>query len=151
LCCRLATLIPNQSKIQSMMHVSLWVFIVTQLHRINLIDEAQKDPNARIYIHCTMGISRSSSVTIAIMMWLKKWTLAESLYYVAGRRHYIRPNKGFMNQLGKWEMKLYGVQQPSLQSNLLQDVMINPRFVTLCRYLNCLQLFSRALIMWTMK
>ncbi len=69
-----------------------------------------------------MGISRSSSIAIALMMWLKKWTLAESIYYVTGRRHYIRPNKGFIKQLGAWEKKLYNTAEPSLNSNKLSDV-----------------------------
>ena len=69
-----------------------------------------------------MGISRSSSITIAIMMWLKKWSLAETLYYVSGRRHYIRPNKGFMSQLGQWEMSLFNKELPTLQSNKLSEV-----------------------------
>jgi hypothetical protein len=74
-----------------------------------------------------MGISRSSSITIATMMWLKKWTLAESLYYVAGRRPYVRPNTGFMNQLGQWEMKLYGVYEPSISSNKLSEVIFSSK------------------------
>eukprot|EP00484_Ammonia_sp_Unknown_P001070 CAMPEP_0197022862 /NCGR_PEP_ID=MMETSP1384-20130603/3660_1 /TAXON_ID=29189 /ORGANISM="Ammonia sp." /LENGTH=452 /DNA_ID=CAMNT_0042450973 /DNA_START=21 /DNA_END=1379 /DNA_ORIENTATION=+ len=53
----------------------------------------------RILIHCHAGISRSSSITIAYLMFSWKLTMFDAIAHVQSKRYIIQPNQGFKNQL----------------------------------------------------
>lgn len=73
----------------------------------NFIDMAKKtDPNAKIMVHCQMGISRSASLVIAYIMHLTGASLKDIYYHVKARRYIVQPNKGFWQQLGFVEREL---------------------------------------------
>ena len=57
----------------------------------------------KIYIHCLFGISRSSTIVIAYLMWKAHSSLQEAYNFVKKRRSIIQPNKGFIFQLKKFE------------------------------------------------
>ena len=59
-----------------------------------------------VLIHCAAGISRSSAVTIAFMMYYYTMTLEEAFHYVKERHQSTCPNKGFFAELLKFELKL---------------------------------------------
>eukprot|EP00055_Hartaetosiga_balthica_P012055 m.57121 g.57121 ORF g.57121 m.57121 type:complete len:516 (+) comp7821_c0_seq4:35-1582(+) len=69
----------------------------------NFIGKAIDDPRARILIHCTMGISRSTTCLTAYFIKECKWTLKAALDHIKDKRQGIRPNHGFLEQLLKWE------------------------------------------------
>jgi protein-tyrosine phosphatase len=52
-----------------------------------------------LLIYCEMGISRSSSIVIAYLIYKHRWTIDKALHYVQARRPIIWPNKNFMHQL----------------------------------------------------
>jgi len=60
----------------------------------------------RLFVHCEMGISRSSTICIAYLMKKRKMTLYDAYFYVLDKRSIIRPNSGFLLQLEKYEMSL---------------------------------------------
>lgn len=67
----------------------------------------------KIYVHCHMGISRSSSIVIAYIMQYgvclddeKKFTFYSALEYVGNKRHIICPNLGFNLALQQYEKDL---------------------------------------------
>lgn len=60
----------------------------------------------KVYIHCTMGLSRSATVAIAFLRANGNFkSLQESYDYVKQKRHWINPNLGFKEQLSKFFME----------------------------------------------
>lgn len=54
-----------------------------------------------VYVHCTVGISRSATVIIYYIMKSRRWSLTEAYKYVKDRRRNIKPNSHFMFLLMK--------------------------------------------------
>ncbi|XP_076358322.1 dual specificity protein phosphatase 3-like [Tachypleus tridentatus] len=71
---------------------------------VNFIDCALKN-GGKVLVHCLMGVSRSSTITIAYLMMRKGMTAEESLRTVRNIRD-VRPNVGFLHQLVELETKL---------------------------------------------
>lgn len=76
----------------------------------NFINDARKSGQA-VFVHCKMGISRSSSTVIAYAMKQYHWPLDVALAYVKERRSIIKPNEGFMKQLQTYSGILSASQQ----------------------------------------
>ena len=68
---------------------------------IEFIESANKT-----YVHCMCGISRSSTIVIAYLMWKAHATYNEAYFFVKNRRRYISPNEGFVQQLKIFEKLL---------------------------------------------
>lgn len=71
-----------------------------------IIDDALTE-GENVYIHCKMGISRSSSVVIAYLMEYEEMSFKGALEYVKKYRSIINPNKGFREILKKRELEYY--------------------------------------------
>ena len=69
-------------------------------------DNDNNSSSSVVFVHCVAGISRSSSMIIAFLMFKNKWTFDESFKYVSNKRPMISPNKGFITYLKQWENKL---------------------------------------------
>lgn len=83
--------------------------LTSAYNRVNkFITEAKKEDNARVLIHCNVGISRSSTVTIAYLMQAEHWTLKDAHDFLKTRRPAVRPNRGFLKQLSQYEESLFG-------------------------------------------
>ena len=52
------------------------------------------------------GISRSSTIVIAYLMWKTQATYNEAYFFVKNRRKFIPPNDGFVQQLKIFEKLL---------------------------------------------
>lgn len=61
---------------------------------------------SRVFVHCNMGISRSSTVIIWILMNHKKLSLREALSHTKACRSVCQPNYTFMKQLTARELAL---------------------------------------------
>jgi hypothetical protein len=59
-----------------------------------------------VLVHCVKGISRSTTVAIAYMMWAEQWSLAQAFQHVKSCRPIINPNAGFFFQLNDWSIQL---------------------------------------------
>lgn len=76
------------------------------------IDEALKFISTRrssgkpVLITSDKGISRSAGVCIAYVMSYYSWSLKEAWKHVQGCKHNIRPNRGIVEDLAKFEEKL---------------------------------------------
>lgn len=68
---------------------------------IEFIESANKT-----YVHCMCGISRSSTIVIAYLMWKTQATYNEAYFFVKNRRKFIAPNDGFVQQLKIFEKLL---------------------------------------------
>jgi len=83
------------------------------------IEEARKNTK-NILVHCIQGMSRSASFVIAYLMSKQNMTLRQAYDHVFSKRSIIRPNQGFMNQLIKFEEKIYGT------TTMTEDEIFSP-------------------------
>ena len=61
---------------------------------INFIEGKEK-----VLVHCAAGVSRSSTIVIAYIMWKNKKNLIDAINFVKSKRPEIFPNSGFIDQL----------------------------------------------------
>nr|KAJ3419480.1 hypothetical protein HK105_006898 [Polyrhizophydium stewartii] len=71
------------------------------------IDDAFKEPNARVLVHCQAGVSRSATLVMGYLMHSCKWPLDRTWKHVVERRKIVVPNLGFANQLVEYHNKLF--------------------------------------------
>lgn len=64
--------------------------------------------NSRVLVHCNLGVSRSSTITLAYLIKYKKWNLKFAYQTLKSRRSCASPNDGFNQQLLKWEFEILG-------------------------------------------
>jgi|EP00927_Polykrikos_kofoidii_P080774 atypical dual specificity phosphatase len=72
------------------------------------------DPKHHVLVNCVQGISRSSSTVIAYLMQYEKMSLREAYQHVKTRRSIAEPRRCFVDQLGVLEMKLFGIEAPTI-------------------------------------
>ena len=68
---------------------------------IEFIENANK-----ILIHCMAGVSRSSTIVIAYLMYKTKKDYYTTYFSVKNKRKFISPNEGFVGQLLKFDKLL---------------------------------------------
>ena len=68
----------------------------------DFINQARLD-GGKILIHCKLGISRSAAITIAYLIKYYGLNFNSALKFIKKQRNRINPNKGFMEQLKKYE------------------------------------------------
>eukprot|EP01112_Ceratiomyxa_fruticulosa_P005789 TRINITY_DN16631_c0_g1_i1.p1 TRINITY_DN16631_c0_g1~~TRINITY_DN16631_c0_g1_i1.p1 ORF type:complete len:452 (-),score=99.19 TRINITY_DN16631_c0_g1_i1:21-1376(-) len=76
-------------------------------HALSFIESARATSSqAKILVHCAMGISRSSSIAIAYLMKKYQWSYEKAHSFVKQARSCIKPNPGFAKQLLTYETSL---------------------------------------------
>ena len=65
---------------------------------VEFIDDAI-EKGGKVYVHCHQGVSRSSSMTIAYLMWKRDLTFDQAFQHVKERRGVVSPNAGFICRL----------------------------------------------------
>uniref|UniRef100_A0A3B4UY45 protein-tyrosine-phosphatase n=1 Tax=Seriola dumerili TaxID=41447 RepID=A0A3B4UY45_SERDU len=61
------------------------------------------EPAGRVLVHCSMGRSRSSALTLAFLMEHQRWSLLHALRWLKERRACTAPNVNFLRQLLTYE------------------------------------------------
>uniref|UniRef100_A0A8C0EGF1 Tyrosine-protein phosphatase domain-containing protein n=1 Tax=Bubo bubo TaxID=30461 RepID=A0A8C0EGF1_BUBBB len=69
--------------------------------------DAQRDCGA-VLVFSTLGISRSSTVTMAYLMHSCQFSLKRAWDYVLKCKTNVRPHRAFVKQLSDWETQIYG-------------------------------------------
>lgn len=69
------------------------------MHVYTHVEDALRDPSARVLIHCVAGISRSVSILTAFFMYKRSLSAFEAFDLVHSLRYCAFPNAGFLNQL----------------------------------------------------
>ncbi|KAM9257382.1 LOW QUALITY PROTEIN: serine/threonine/tyrosine-interacting-like protein 1 [Cariama cristata] len=69
--------------------------------------DAQLDCGA-VLVFSSLGISRSSTVTMAYLMHSCQFSLKRAWDYVLKCKTNMRPHRGFVKQLSDWEIQIYG-------------------------------------------
>lgn len=67
-----------------------------------------KSVGGKILVHCNLGVSRSSTATLAYMMFSNHCSLLDAFKLLRMRRPISSPNKGFLYQLADFEYYLFG-------------------------------------------
>ncbi|KAI5622857.1 serine/threonine/tyrosine-interacting-like protein 1 [Silurus asotus] len=65
-------------------------------------------PGGRVLVHCSMGRSRSSVLTLGFLMEQRRWSLLHAFRWLKERRTCAAPNAGFLRQLSDYEEQLFG-------------------------------------------
>ena len=60
-----------------------------------------------VVVHCAQGKSRSSTLVIAYLCSIFKWSVDKSLEWVKSKRLMAQPNKGFISQLLEFEKEQF--------------------------------------------
>ncbi|ORX87467.1 phosphatases II [Anaeromyces robustus] len=72
----------------------------------NFIDNAIKNENGKVLVHCNAGVSRSSAILIGYLMKKRNYTYEEALEKTKLARSCICPNFGFAEQLRRMNKNL---------------------------------------------
>jgi len=73
----------------------------------DFIANALKNGGA-VFVHCNLGVSRSSTIVVAYLMKTNQISLEDALTFLRSRRSCARPNIGFLMQLSEWEAAILG-------------------------------------------
>ncbi|PIK56339.1 putative rhodanese domain-containing dual specificity protein phosphatase [Apostichopus japonicus] len=76
----------------------------------DFVATALQDGSNRVLVHCVMGVSRSSSITIAFLMKYHSFSFRDAYRYLRERRSVAAPNTGFVRQLASYEERLFGAK-----------------------------------------
>ncbi|XP_013405455.1 serine/threonine/tyrosine-interacting-like protein 1 [Lingula anatina] len=71
------------------------------------LDE-HRNGNRVVLVYSARGISRSACIVMAYLMHHNKWTLKEAYQHALRCSPTVRPNRGFVEQLAKWEEEVLG-------------------------------------------
>ncbi|TNN82425.1 Dual specificity phosphatase DUPD1 [Liparis tanakae] len=72
----------------------------------NFIKKALSSPKGKVFVHCAMGLSRSSTLVLAFLLIHEDMTLVDAIKAVSANRN-ISPNDGFLEQLRELDKKLH--------------------------------------------
>ncbi|XP_077585285.1 dual specificity protein phosphatase 19-like [Stigmatopora nigra] len=68
------------------------------------IERAREEQNGVVLVHCNAGVSRSSSVVMAYLMWREGLPFEEAFHQVKRARPCSQPNSGFLQQLRNYKV-----------------------------------------------
>ncbi|KAF4666481.1 Dual specificity protein phosphatase 14 [Perkinsus chesapeaki] len=83
-------------------------------HAILWIHSAITQEKGKVLVHCFEGVSRSSTVVVAYLMWLRCWTYSVAFDWVKKTRPICNPNTGFTCALIVLGKKLERSRTPAL-------------------------------------
>ncbi|GBG24444.1 Dual specificity protein phosphatase, putative [Hondaea fermentalgiana] len=87
--------------------------IANFLEPAHLFIESARKEDAKVLVHCTMGMSRSSTIVLAHLMY-DGMRLKDAMTLAKAKRSMVSPNSTFMAQLLELETKLFGSQSIDL-------------------------------------
>ncbi|CAL0314656.1 unnamed protein product [Lupinus luteus] len=86
--------------------------------------EDVRELGGRVFVHCCQGVSRSTSLVIAYLMWREGQSFDDAFQYVKAARGIADPNMGFACQLLQCQKRVLAV--PLSPSSLLRMYRIAP-------------------------
>lgn len=69
--------------------------------------EEVSEQGGRVFVHCYQGVSRSTSLVIAYLMWRKGQSFEDAFQYVKSQRGTTNPNMGFACQLLQCQKRVH--------------------------------------------
>ncbi|KAJ0631316.1 putative protein-tyrosine-phosphatase [Helianthus annuus] len=86
--------------------------------------EDVREQNGRVFVHCCQGVSRSTSLVIAYLMWREGESFETAFQRVKAARGVTNPNMGFASQLLQCQKRVHGV--PVSPNSVLRMYRIAP-------------------------
>lgn len=86
--------------------------------------EDVREQKGRVFVHCCQGVSRSTSLVIAYLMWREGQSFDDAFHYVKEARGIADPNMGFACQLLQCQKRVHAF--PLSPSSLLRMYRIAP-------------------------
>ncbi|KAK9684153.1 hypothetical protein RND81_10G190200 [Saponaria officinalis] len=86
--------------------------------------EDVREQKGRVFVHCFQGVSRSTSLVIAYLMWREGQSFDDAFQFVKEARGIADPNMGFACQLLQCQKRVHAV--PLSPSSLLRVYRIAP-------------------------
>uniref|UniRef100_A0A2N9HKF5 Protein-tyrosine-phosphatase n=1 Tax=Fagus sylvatica TaxID=28930 RepID=A0A2N9HKF5_FAGSY len=86
--------------------------------------EDVREQGGRVFVHCCQGVSRSTSLVIAYLMWREGQSFDDAFRYVKAARGIADPNMGFACQLLQCQKRVHAF--PLSPSSLLRMYIIAP-------------------------
>ncbi|KGN51741.1 protein-tyrosine-phosphatase MKP1 [Cucumis sativus] len=71
--------------------------------------EDVREQGGRVFVHCCQGVSRSTSLVIAYLMWKEGRSFHDAFQYVKAARGVANPNLGFACQLLQCQKRVHAV------------------------------------------
>ena len=87
------------------------------------------DPQAKLFVHCEVGVSRSATLAIALLMKTDGLSFVDALSRVRSKRFQVLPNIGFASQLQRLEHELQPdsvTRSPSSLARYLHEICNAP-------------------------
>lgn len=66
------------------------------------------DEDGCVLVHCNLGMSRSSTMSLCYLMESRHWSLKEAYDFMKSKRQAVKPNRSFLRQLCEFEEQLLG-------------------------------------------
>ncbi|XP_010504380.1 PREDICTED: protein-tyrosine-phosphatase MKP1 isoform X2 [Camelina sativa] len=86
--------------------------------------EDVREQSGRIFVHCCQGVSRSTSLVIAYLMWREGQSFDDAFQYVKSARGIADPNMGFACQLLQCQKRVHAF--PLSPTSLLRMYRMSP-------------------------
>ncbi|MED6196950.1 hypothetical protein PIB30_052138 [Stylosanthes scabra] len=86
--------------------------------------EDVREQGGRVYVHCCQGVSRSSSLVIAYLMWREGQSFEDAFQYVKNARGVTNPNMGFACQLLQCQKRVHAM--PASPNSILRMYRMAP-------------------------
>ncbi|XP_047325095.1 protein-tyrosine-phosphatase MKP1 [Impatiens glandulifera] len=86
--------------------------------------EDVRELGGKVFVHCCQGVSRSTSLVIAYLMWREGQSFDDAFQYVKAARGIADPNMGFACQLLQCQKRVHAI--PLSPSSLLRLYRIAP-------------------------
>lgn len=107
--------VETEVRIHNLLHIDLnWYDSPSQdinengilFHLVKLMD-SYISCGKQVLVNCFAGISRSTTIVLAYLMYKNKWTVQHAISFVTSKRNIINPNYGFVAQLYNLQDKLH--------------------------------------------
>lgn len=86
--------------------------------------EDVREQGGRVFVHCCQGVSRSTSLVIAYLMWREGQSFEDAFQYVKAARGVTNPNMGFACQLLLCQKRVHAM--PASPNSMLRIYRIAP-------------------------
>ncbi|CAL1395339.1 unnamed protein product [Linum trigynum] len=86
--------------------------------------EDVREESGKVLVHCCQGVSRSTSLVIAYLMWRESQSFEDAFQYVKAARGVTNPNMGFACQLLQCQKRVHAV--PASPNSVLRMYRMAP-------------------------
>ncbi|CAL0329924.1 unnamed protein product [Lupinus luteus] len=86
--------------------------------------EDVREQGGRVLVHCCRGVSRSTSLVIAYIMWRESQSFEDAFQYVKNARGVTNPNMGFASQLFQCQKRVHAM--PASPKSILRMYRMAP-------------------------